>query len=132
MARLSAGALLLSLVFWSATNAQQEEVKVKITDEKVGTGAEAKKGDVLQVHYTGWLKDGTKFDSSKDRNKPFEFTLGAGMVIQGWDKGMVGLKVGGVRKLVIPYELAYGKRGRPPVIPPEAELTFQVELLQIK
>src|ERR1700678_548052 len=94
MTRLFAGATLLSLLFWSATNAQQEEPKVKITDEKVGEGAEAKKGDTLQVHYTGWLKDKTKFDSSKDRDTPFEFKLGAGQVIQGWDKGMVGMKVG--------------------------------------
>jgi FKBP-type peptidyl-prolyl cis-trans isomerase len=114
------------------TNAQKEEAKVKITDEKVGEGPEAKKGDKLEVHYTGWLSDKTKFDSSKDRNKSFTITLGAGQVIKGWEQGLVGMKVGGIRKLVIPSELAYGPNGRPPVIPPNAELTFQVELLSIK
>ena len=81
-------------------------------DIKEGTGPEAKKGDILEVHYTGWLKDGTKFDSSKDRNEPFVFPLGAGKVIKGWDEGMVGMKPGGVRKLTIPFEKAYGEAGR--------------------
>src|SRR5690242_17889448 len=105
----------------------KKDAKLKIDELKVGTGDEAKKGDTDDVHYTGWLTDGKKFDSSKDRDKPFTFTLGAGMVIKGWDEGVVGMKVGGKRKLTIPYELAYGENGRPPVIPPKATLIFEVE-----
>jgi FKBP-type peptidyl-prolyl cis-trans isomerase len=105
---------------------------LKYIDEKVGDGAEAKAGDMVEVHYTGTLKDGTKFDSSKDRGEPFSFPLGGGRVIKGWDEGVAGMKVGGKRKLIIPFELAYGERGRPPVIPPKAELTFEVELLKIR
>jgi FKBP-type peptidyl-prolyl cis-trans isomerase FkpA len=99
---------------------------------KVGDGAEAKKGDNVEVHYTGWLKDGKKFDSSVDRKEPFVFKLGNGDVIKGWDEGVAGMKVGGKRKLIIPFELAYGEKGRPPTIPAKAELTFEVELLKIK
>jgi FKBP-type peptidyl-prolyl cis-trans isomerase len=105
---------------------------LKSIDEKEGTGAEAKAGDTVEVHYTGTFKDGKKFDSSKDRGRPFSFRLGAGDVIKGWDEGVAGMKVGGKRKLVIPYQLAYGENGRPPVIPPKSELTFEVELLGIK
>ncbi|HEX4589182.1 MAG TPA: FKBP-type peptidyl-prolyl cis-trans isomerase [Gemmataceae bacterium] len=105
---------------------------LKYTDEKEGTGKEAKKGDTVEVHYTGWLKDGTKFDSSKDRGQPFSFRLGAGMVIKGWDEGVAGMKEGGKRKLIIPPELGYGQRGAGGVIPPNAELTFEVELLKVK
>ena len=105
---------------------------LKYIDEKVGAGAAAKNGDTVDVHYTGWLKDGTKFDSSKDRGKPFSFPLGAGRVIKGWDEGVAGMQVGGKRKLIIPSELGYGARGAGSDIPPNAELTFDVELLAIK
>jgi FKBP-type peptidyl-prolyl cis-trans isomerase FkpA len=84
------------------------------------------------VNYTGWLKDGTKFDSSLDRNEPLHFELGESGIIQGWNEGVAGMKVGGKRKLVIPPELGYGSRGRPPKIPPNAELTFEIELLSIR
>jgi FKBP-type peptidyl-prolyl cis-trans isomerase len=104
---------------------------LKYEDINVGTGPEAKSGDGVEVHYTGWLKDGKKFDSSKDRDKPFRFQLGARQVIKGWEEGVQGMKVGGTRKLIIPPDLAYGERGRG-TIPPNAELTFEVELLQIK
>lgn len=105
---------------------------LKYVELKEGTGDEAKAGQTVEVHYTGWLKDGAKFDSSKDRNKPFQFPLGAGRVIKGWDEGVAGMKVGGKRKLIIPPELGYGKRGAGDVIPPDAELTFEVELLGVK
>jgi FKBP-type peptidyl-prolyl cis-trans isomerase FkpA len=105
---------------------------LKYIDVKEGTGAAAKKGDTVEVHYTGWLKDGKKFDSSKDRDRPFSFPLGEGKVIKGWDEGVQGMKVGGVRKLIIPPDLGYGERGAGKVIPPNAELTFEVELLKIK
>jgi peptidylprolyl isomerase len=96
-----------------------------------GKGPAAKAGDTVRVHYTGTLLDGTKFDSSRDRNEPFEFKLGAGMVIKGWDEGVAGMKPGGKRKLTIPADKAYGKRGSPPVIPPDAPLVFDVELVEI-
>jgi FKBP-type peptidyl-prolyl cis-trans isomerase len=105
---------------------------LKYEDLKEGSGDAAKSGDNVEVHYTGWLKDGTKFDSSKDRDRPFSFELGAGKVIKGWDEGVAGMKIGGKRKLTIPSELGYGKRGYPPVIPANAELTFEVELLKIE
>ena len=105
---------------------------LQYSDEQVGSGAEAKAGNTVEVHYTGWLKDGSKFDSSRDRNRPFAFTLGQRMVIPGWDEGVAGMKVGGKRRLIIPHQLAYGDAGRPPVIPPKSELTFDVELLAIK
>jgi FKBP-type peptidyl-prolyl cis-trans isomerase FkpA len=104
-----------------------------IEDLKEGTGDVAKKGDSVEVHYTGWLKkDGTKFDSSLDRKEPFTFKLGAGQVIKGWDEGVEGMKVGGKRKLTIPPELGYGKRGAGNTIPPDATLVFEVELLKVK
>ena len=96
-----------------------------------GTGQAAAAGDTVEVHYTGWLKDGKKFDSSLDRRAPFSFKLGAGKVIKGWDEGVAGMKPGGKRKLVIPAALGYGARGAAGVIPANAELTFEVELLKI-
>lgn len=105
---------------------------LKYVDQKEGTGAEAKAGNTAEVHYTGWLKDGKKFDSSLDRGQTFKFKLGAGQVIKGWDEGVQGMKVGGKRKLIIPSELGYGKRGAGGVIPPDAELTFEVELIGVK
>jgi len=105
---------------------------LKYQDLKVGAGDEAKKGTSVSVHYTGWLaKGGKKFDSSVDRGRAFEFPLGAGRVIKGWDEGVAGMKVGGKRKLIIPYKLAYGDDGRPPVIPEKADLVFDVELLKV-
>jgi peptidylprolyl isomerase len=104
-----------------------------IIDIKVGTGETPKAGQTLVVDYTGWLSaDGTKFDSSVDRGTPFEFVLGAGQVIPGWDEGIATMKVGGKRRLLIPADLAYGEAGSPPTIPANADLTFDVELLQIK
>ncbi|MCX7701375.1 MAG: FKBP-type peptidyl-prolyl cis-trans isomerase [Gemmataceae bacterium] len=108
------------------------ESGLQYIDLKEGTGERARSGDTVEVHYTGWLKDGKKFDSSVDRGRPFSFRLGAGQVIKGWDEGVAGMRVGGKRKLIIPPELGYGKRGAGGVIPPDAELTFEVELLKIK
>ncbi len=110
-----------------------------MSDTKIGTGAEAVAGNTVTVHYTGWLFDaaapdnkGQKFDSSRDRGDPFQFPLGAGRVIAGWDQGVAGMKVGGQRTLVIPPELGYGARGAGGVIPPDATLVFDVELLGVE
>jgi peptidylprolyl isomerase len=100
-------------------------------DVEEGTGATPEAGQAMSVHYTGWLSDGTKFDSSVDRGVPFEFTLGVDPVIPGWDEGLATMKVGGERRLIIPPELAYGEAGQGP-IPPNATLTFDVELLEIQ
>lgn len=105
---------------------------LKYEDVKQGTGEAAAAGKTVSVHYTGWLTDGKKFDSSKDRGQPFEFPLGGGRVIKGWDEGVQGMKVGGVRKLTIPSDLAYGSRGAGGVIPPNATLVFEVELLGVR
>jgi len=101
-------------------------------DQVVGTGDVAKAGQTVSVHYTGWLTNGTKFDSSVDRGQPFSFPLGAGRVIKGWDEGVQGMKVGGKRKLTIPANLGYGARGAGGVIPPNAMLVFDVELLGVR
>lgn len=103
-----------------------------IEDLTVGNGDEAVTGKTVVVHYTGWLTNGMKFDSSKDRNDPFSFPLGAGYVIRGWDQGVAGMKTGGKRKLTIPPELGYGSRGAGGVIPPNATLVFEVELLAVR
>jgi FKBP-type peptidyl-prolyl cis-trans isomerase len=105
---------------------------LKYQDLSAGQGAEAMEGKTAVVHYTGWLTNGQKFDSSRDRGEPFAFRLGAGQVIAGWDEGVAGMKVGGRRKLVIPAELGYGQAGAPPVIPPGATLVFDVELLGVQ
>jgi FKBP-type peptidyl-prolyl cis-trans isomerase FkpA len=105
---------------------------LQIEELTVGTGATAEAGQNVTVHYTGWLTNGTKFDSSKDRNDPFRFGLGQRQVIAGWDEGVQGMLVGGVRKLTIPPELGYGARGAGGVIPPNATLVFEVELLDIR
>jgi FKBP-type peptidyl-prolyl cis-trans isomerase len=105
---------------------------LKYEDLAEGSGPAAKAGDTVEVHYTGRLTDGTKFDSSVDRGTPFSFKLGAGRVIKGWDEGVAGMKAGGKRKLTIPADLAYGKRGAGGVIPPDAELVFEVELLRLR
>ncbi len=104
---------------------------LQIEDLKVGTGAEAKAGHSVSVHYTGTLTNGSKFYSSRDRNETFDFQLGAGMVIKGWDQGVVGMKVGGRRKLTVPPELGYGAGGYPPVIPPNSILIFDIELIEV-
>ena len=106
---------------------------LEITDTTVGQGREVKSGDTVVVHYVGTLDDGSEFDSSRKKNKPFEVQIGVGMVIKGWDKGIVGMKVGGKRKLVIPPALGYGARGSGSgKVPPNATLHFDVELLEVK
>jgi FKBP-type peptidyl-prolyl cis-trans isomerase FkpA len=108
------------------------ESGLRYEDITVGEGTEATgKGQTAIVHYTGWLEDGTKFDSSVDRNDPFSFPIDRGYVIKGWDQGVIGMKVGGKRKLTIPSELGYGERGAGGVIPPNATLIFEIELLEI-
>jgi peptidylprolyl isomerase len=108
------------------------ETGLKYIDMKVGDGASPATGQTCVMHYTGWLTDGKKFDSSRDRGQPFPFPIGQGRVIKGWDEGVASMKVGGQRLLIIPAELGYGMRGSPPVIPPKATLVFDVELLELK
>jgi peptidylprolyl isomerase len=139
----AAVALALTAAGTPLANAVAAEAKViempdglKYTDNKVGDGATATAGNKVSVHYTGWLyKDGAKgakFDSSLDRGQPFDFTLGAHQVIEGWDEGVAGMKVGGERTLIIPPELGYGARGAGGVIPPNATLMFDVQLLKVQ
>ena len=105
---------------------------LQFIDIEVGTGDAPQSGQTVEVHYTGWLADGTKFDSSLDRGQPLSFVLGADQVIASWEEGVTSMKVGGKRRLIIPPELGYGERGYPPDVPPNAELIFDVELLAIK
>jgi FKBP-type peptidyl-prolyl cis-trans isomerase len=140
LAKLKSCALLVLIVIFlmPCTGQAAEEVMVttpsglQYTDVVVGSGREAHAGETATVHYTGTLVDGTKFDSSKDRNQPFPFRLGAGRVIKGWDEGVEGMKIGGTRKLVIPPQLGYGARGAGARIPPNATLIFEVELLDLR
>jgi len=104
---------------------------MRVIDVPPGTGKPYEPGKLLRVHYTGYLRDGTKFDSSRDRNKPFEFEQGKRKVIPGFDNCCEGLRAGGKRRLLIPYQLAYGEKGRPPKIPPKSELIFDIELLDV-
>jgi FKBP-type peptidyl-prolyl cis-trans isomerase len=115
----------------AAPSAAPSVTELKKEELAPGTGPACKTGETVRVHYTGTLLDGTKFDSSRDRNEPFQFTLGQGMVIKGWDEGVVGMKKGGKRKLTIPADKAYGKAGHPPAIPPNSPLVFDVELVEI-
>jgi FKBP-type peptidyl-prolyl cis-trans isomerase FkpA len=131
---LVVAAAVLVVVIPMAASAKEKKMKdgLVINDVKVGSGQEAKAGQTVTVNYTGWLMNGKKFDSSKDRNEPFTFHLGAGEVIKGWDEGVQGMKVGGVRMLTIPPSLGYGAQGAGGVIPPNATLKFEVELLGVK
>ncbi len=114
------------------TMSQPQITKLEITDEREGTGSAVKAGDTVEVNYLGTLLNGTKFDSSYDRNETFDFTVGGGQVIQGWDEGLVGMKVGGKRILVIPSDMAYGPRGAGGIIGPNTPLKFEIELVSIK
>jgi FKBP-type peptidyl-prolyl cis-trans isomerase len=116
----------------SATSPPAASAPAVSIDVKVGSGPMAESGSKVAVHYTGWLTDGTKFDSSVDRGEPIGFQLGTGSVIRGWDEGLKGMRVGGKRKLTIPSAMAYGAQGYPPVIPPDATLVFDVELMDVK
>lgn len=138
-----AAALSCAAIVLPSSSAMSESAKIvttssglKIDDTKVGTGASPQRGQTCVMHYTGWLYEngakGRKFDSSLDRNQPFEFPIGMGRVIKGWDEGVASMKVGGKRTLIIPPELGYGARGAGGVIPPNATLIFEVELLDIK
>jgi FKBP-type peptidyl-prolyl cis-trans isomerase FkpA len=120
------------LLFCRQTSYVGAAMSLNVEDIRIGTGPEAESGKTVTVHYVGTLLSGDKFDSSRDRGEGFSFHLGGGQVIRGWDQGVAGMKVGGVRKLTIPPDLAYGSRGYPPVIPPNATLVFEVELLSVR
>lgn len=122
----------IAALFVSTSVTAADVTDLEIHDLEVGTGKTVTAGNMAVMHYTGWLADGTKFDSSYDRDQPFVFPLGAGRVIKGWDMGVEGMKVGGKRKLIIPPHLGYGSRGAGGVIPGNATLIFEVELLDIK
>lgn len=126
---LALAVVLLVALSGSPASAQ---ATLQIKDIKVGSGAEATDGSTVTVHYTGWLMDGTKFDSSLDRRQPFNFTIGKREVIAGWDQGVKGMKVGGTRELIIPPHMAYGSRGAGNAIPPNATLRFEIELLAVR
>jgi FKBP-type peptidyl-prolyl cis-trans isomerase FkpA len=145
MGRSALPALLVAAVAWAAPGlrsplpaAEPEPAfrelpnGLEIQDRAAGEGAEARAGATVDVHYTGWLADGTRFDSSRDRGKPLAFRLGAGMVIRGWDEGIAGMRVGGVRRLRVPPELGYGERGSPGVVPGGATLVFEIELVGLR
>lgn len=123
--------LILTIMLTSCSKTSSSG-ELLMEDINLGTGEEAQIGDTVEVHYTGTLEDGTKFDSSKDRNQTFSFTIGKGQVIEGWEKGVPGMKVGGTRKLTIPSDMAYGERGVPGAIPGGATLIFEVELISIQ
>ena len=129
---LALGALVLVVGIAFVVNQMSSNKGLKIEEMKAGDGASAVAGKKVTVHYTGWLTNGTKFDSSLDRGEPFQFNLGAGQVIKGWDQGVEGMKIGGKRKLTIPSELGYGEQGAGAVIPPGATLIFEVELLGVE
>jgi FKBP-type peptidyl-prolyl cis-trans isomerase len=133
---LSAAALGLAVAFLLASCSGSALSELKINDIVVGAGGQAIKGATVTVHYTGWLykngRRGKKFDSSLDASQPFSFKLGAGEVIEGWDRGIEGMRVGGKRELIIPSHLAYGETGAPPDIPPNATLSFEVQLLEVQ
>ena len=126
-------AAIAILAFQNANRNEQSQIPTGliIEDLVVGSGPAAKTGDTVSVHYTGTLLDGQKFDSSRDRGEPFTFTIGVSQVIQGWQEGLIGMQPGGIRKLTIPPELAYGERGSSGVIPPNATLIFEIELMEI-